>query len=237
MGTLVLKMFHAARPALKQTSGAREATARAVRLLDSSRPYVWLGENEWGWWNVTFPKNRSRLLGGNSAKQLLQHRKGASSFLLLRDLGHGTDGRVWHACGMRGEGSCAIKFLHQPDNKVALERECGHWTQLEPGKARVVRLGGKEALLMPLVHFVPYADWTQEHHSAAKKAVANCVSKGLEHTDFKPRHVGFTSLSRANGKTLRAMLIDLTRMAAVPHNDPAAILRMEQALLQKEAEQ
>lgn len=205
LATLIQKMYEA------------RLTRGFVRLIDSSRPYILINEEGWSWAKISFPESFR-----------LHHDKlpSATSLLLLRDLGHGADGRVWQASSMNGLG-CAIKFALNTEGTI--ESEFENWKQKAPTQAKKVILGGKPALMMPFVHYKPRSEWTTAHLEAVQKEIESFVKKGFLHADLKPVHVGFTS-PKKDGKPT-AMFIDLARMQKITGKQKAeATQRMREAL-------
>ncbi len=91
----------------------------------------------------------------------------ATWFIMLGEVGHGGFGTVWHACTAAGVG-CAIKFQRRNDEdaEMRLQRECDLWNRFNlarPFDAKVIKLAGKAALLMPYMHKMSAAELRVPH--------------------------------------------------------------------------
>lgn len=120
--------------------------------------YLCFHEEKWSWLTVQW--SNKKLTHSKEPK--------AEWFAMLGELGHGSSGTVWHACTAAGIG-CAIKFqrriVDEAEAEERLQQECDRWNQhniYKPFKAKVVKLAGKSALLMPYMHKIPAADLQDE---------------------------------------------------------------------------
>ena len=187
-------------------------------------------------------------------------RANCTIFYLLKQLGGGTDGRVWLACTKKRE-ICAIKMQYglgkasvcpeelseyernekESEDKelyegLLNEREC--WREAQPEAGQSVRitciLGDKpNALVMPYFAQVPPGrNLTDEEIGAAKNAVRSFAENGWKHNDLKWDHVGFYNRNvPGRGLQIRAVLLDLGFVEILEEGEKeAAIQDMLRAL-------
>lgn len=193
-----------------------------VPLVDCQRPYIVLDESEWTWTTLHLPK-------GVRADRFLNHAcmptRQAGSFLLLRDLYGGADGRVWMVCTTSGLVG-VIKFGQPRESEdraqrgKRLEEEAQVWRDVwQQHDVRVVILAGEPALLMPYVQ--PIDAVGQRPPETAVREAAACMAKaGYCHLDLDWRHVGFlaTPVGRAPkrfpppARDARVIFFDLGRV-------------------------
>ena len=87
--------------------------------------------------------------------------------------------------------------------------------EVDAEAARLQRLGGQEALVMPYVHMATEDDWERpEVAAAARAAVGRIDELGLVYEDVRRRHLG---LYRDDAGVLRAVFVDLS--SVVPRAD------------------
>jgi hypothetical protein len=178
-----------------------------VKLVDRKRPYILLGEKSpWTWTSLG-------LAPGVTPERFLDYSqmptREATQFLLLRDLGAGSDGRVWMVCSRSKLGRVGVvKFAlpsdfgcdSEQERRQRLEAEGEVWRRLwNMPDVRVVTLCGKPALLMPYIE--PYTSITdagrKPTEQAVRAAVADVASAGYCHLDLRWRHVGVFPASAA----------------------------------------
>jgi len=167
-----------------------------VRLIDKSRPYIIIDENQWSWGQIAIQD-----------ESYLYHSvlPTANKFTLLADLREGADGRVWRACTDAGVG-CCIKFpmrtrhgekVGETEQLNQMMVEEANWHAVYgSNSARVITLCGRPALIMRYLRPLELqADGTptQEDQAAVKTAIEKFAQKGYKHTDLALRHVGFLS--------------------------------------------
>lgn len=139
-----------------------------------------------------------------------------ASFIVLQDLGHGTDGRALLAGDEQGR-ACVLKFAaaesRHVEPKEMFGAEAAAWRKLwDIHDVRIQALLGSVALVMPWVDILSEAQWDdaaiQDEVRAAVRAVAK---KGMDHGDMVRRHVGHCPLKQG-----AMVFIDLTRAHSVP---------------------
>jgi hypothetical protein len=130
------------------------------------------------------------------------------NFLLTQDLRGGAHGRVWLASTSSGVG-CVLKFLQANVSKDILKREAELWNKLWNMPAKIQKLGGRKALVMPYVFQCREEDMEiPEILKAVSIAVQRMAESGYEHDDLSWRHVG---LYRKNNELI-AVLFDLAKV-------------------------
>ncbi len=165
-----------------------------VQLVDRTRPYILLDQEEWTWTTLELKK-------GIRPERFLNYSRmptsAAGRFLLLRDLHGGADGRVWMVCTTSGLLG-VIKF-GQPregedrdQRRQRLEAEGAVWRQVWQQKdVRVVTLAREPALLMPYVEPVESMEAAlRPSEAAVRAAAAQMANAGYRHLDLDWRHVG-----------------------------------------------
>jgi len=175
-------------------------------LKDSSRPFVRVSEAGWLW---------QRSLPFRKLKLHVFPRSNAKTFILLHDLGHGVEGRVWLAATTTGS-ACVIKFSLK-NNEEALSRECNVWQNVwKQNAVRVTKLASTHALLMPFVKPLTEDEWEDTNkRNLVRAAVQELADNGLRHKDLHRRHVGLH-------KDSRVFIFDLSRTKEVDTADEEA---------------
>lgn len=195
-----------------------------VKLIDDSRLYIVMTPDQWVW-------HAPKWKGFELTHSKLPKQTEAAEFFLLRELGSGRDGSVWHACTRSGRG-CALKFSKAHDDaEGALTLECANWKRINSEfnqihQVRVLKLGDRWCLLLPYLH--TFDSWTLAQSEAVKKVVRKTADKNLAHQDLKKRHFGFFSSENKGAQT--PLMLDLVDVATM---DPeAAFASMTQQLFE-----
>jgi hypothetical protein len=124
-----------------------------VAAFVPGRTYLCVDETQWYWASVAWGRRR-RLMHCKAPR--------TSQFILFAELGTGADGHVWHACTASGI-AFVLKFQRRLINEDThvLETEAKAWNKcngtVAPFAARVVRVAGADAILMPFMHRVDLA--------------------------------------------------------------------------------
>lgn len=151
----------------------------------------------------------------------------SKSFLLLDELGHGSYGDAYLACGTSGR-ICVVKRYIEPDPAGDSEapspaqKEAQIWNRIltKAGRAKVGQqknhfpshafvgnCNGKHFLVMPWLQShleKPEGDDSQKRIEATREIIHHMACAGYRHDDLHWRHVGFYSY----GQDLFAMLFD-----------------------------
>ena len=184
-------------------------------LFQGRTNYIRLQEDSWVW--STLPTTRFAL----DFNKFPTSR--ARSLILLADLRGGAHGRVWLACSSSGAG-CVIKFARDDSRKLRkmLKQEKKVWRNVWRRPARIQRLGGAKALVMPYVQPCPKDDRRDPKvMEAVKTAVAELARCGIQHNDLKWEHVG---LFRKVNEEVGAVLFDLSNSETI--QEEKALLKM-----------
>ena len=130
-----------------------------VHTWDIKRSYVVMDAEKWYWATIKLPKSFRYKTGLISE---------AKSLLLLHDLRGGEDGRVWMASTLSG-AVCTIKFAQKIDQFDTpadfckrLNEERDNWKRIWNLPARVQKLGGDYALIMPYLKPVDKAQFQKK---------------------------------------------------------------------------
>eukprot|EP00698_Gefionella_okellyi_P009686 TRINITY_DN2484_c1_g1_i1.p1 TRINITY_DN2484_c1_g1~~TRINITY_DN2484_c1_g1_i1.p1 ORF type:complete len:545 (-),score=62.01 TRINITY_DN2484_c1_g1_i1:45-1679(-) len=159
---------------------------RQIQELDDARAYVVMDENHWYFSAIKWRGKQLQELSTLPGQR-------CQSLILLRELRHGRDGRLWKACS-NALLQCVLKFPKMSAvNSVSVE--CANHHRFGQAKARVARFGGSECLMIPV--YSPIPDHLHNDKTAQDEIIAFVryfhEQKHLEHGDLKLEHVMLAS--------------------------------------------
>eukprot|EP00698_Gefionella_okellyi_P002130 TRINITY_DN11986_c0_g1_i1.p1 TRINITY_DN11986_c0_g1~~TRINITY_DN11986_c0_g1_i1.p1 ORF type:complete len:232 (+),score=23.56 TRINITY_DN11986_c0_g1_i1:56-751(+) len=184
------------------------ARQQTVNELDDTRLYVVVAESGWHFRSIKWTFDSllpPHLLPGEELNKLV----------LIQDLGHGADGRVWKAASLKGH-QYVLKFPLDSNAPFVAEREYSDHRACNQD-ARTATLNSTACLLMPVYYPV---DRDKLCNTAAQDEIVAFVRHVHEncrrqHDDLKMAHI-MLALPGAVVSVSNLRFIDLRRMSVVP---------------------